>query len=157
MENESRDLALIAWREDGRWRVSKLPTGATNDIGLVLDALRAQQNNGGALAMLSIDDEFIILARLLGINMQMALSDVTTALDYEIAAEVLELGDIEFPVDEDPMEPAGDLNLFSDLGLDEMELRMICEDTDMYPEEQIEIIASRLGFAEELAEMIDGD
>ena len=49
MENESRDLALIAWREDGRWRVSKLPTGATNDIGLVLDALRAQQNNGGAL------------------------------------------------------------------------------------------------------------
>ena len=107
--------------------------------------------------MLSIDDEFIILARLLGVNMQMALSDVTTALDYEIAAEVLELGDIEFPVDEDPMEPAGDLNLFSDLGLDEMELRMICEDTDMYPEEQIEIIANRLGFAEELAEMIDGD
>ena len=43
----------------------------------------------------------------------------------------------------------------SDLGLDEMELRMICEDTDMYPEEQIEIIANRLGFAEELAEMID--
>jgi len=38
-----------------------------------------------------------------------------------------------------------------------MELRMICEDTDMYPEEQIEIIANRLGFAEELAEMIDGD
>jgi len=27
----------------------------------------------------------------------------------------------------------------------------------MYPEEQIEIIANRLGFAEELAEMIDGN
>ncbi len=156
MENENEDLALLAWREEGRWRLSKLPTGATEDIGLVIDSLRAQQGDGGALALMAIDDEFFIAMRLVGIKMQIALSDVTTALDYEIAAEVLELCDIDNPADDDAQEPVGDLNLFDDLGLDAMEMQLISDDDDLFPDEQIEVIAGRLGFAEELAELLDG-
>ena len=84
MENDNFDLALIAWREDGSWRVSELPENSTTDIGVVLDELRAKQVNGGSLALLGIDDEFFILIRQIGMKMQMAMSDVMAALDYEI-------------------------------------------------------------------------
>ena len=97
MADERLEFALLAWRDDGRWRISQLPDDATTDIGVVLDALRAQQVDGGALAMLAIDDQFFIIIRQIGAKMQMVLSDVMTALDYEIAAEVLELSDIESP------------------------------------------------------------
>ena len=93
MANETLDFALLAWREDGTWQVSRLPDDALTDIGIVLDALRAQQVDGGALAMMAIDDSFFIAIRQVGERMQMVLSDVMTALDYEIAAEVLELTD----------------------------------------------------------------
>ncbi|NDB31662.1 MAG: hypothetical protein EB043_04445, partial [Actinobacteria bacterium] len=111
MENDNFDLALIAWRDDGAWRVSELPENSTSDIGIVLDELRSKQVNGGSLALLAIDDEFFIVIRQIGMKMQMAMSDVMAALDYEIAAEVLELLDLELPADDDADEPAGDLNL----------------------------------------------
>ncbi len=90
----------------GQWRISQLPDEATSDIGLVLDALRAQQVDGGAIALLAIDDQFFIIIRQIGAKMQMVLSDVMAALDYEIAAEVLELSDIEFPAEDDDVSHA---------------------------------------------------
>ena len=155
MADETLEFALLAWRDDGRWRISQLPDDATTDIGLVLDALRAQQVDGGAIAMLSIDDQFFIIIRQIGAKMQMVLSDVMTALDYEIAAEVLELSDIDFPEEDDADEPAGDLNIFSDLGLDAMELQMICDDDEMYPEEQLEAISRRIGCGEAFVELME--
>jgi len=155
MADDSLDFALTAWREDGTWRLTRLPADATEDIGVVLDALRAQQVDGGAIAMLVVQDAFFITVRQIGERMQMALSDVMAALDYEIAAEVLELLDIEFPESDDVEEPAGNLNLFADLGLDAMELQAICDDMEMYPDEQLEAIARRIGFGDAFMEFID--
>ncbi len=155
MENESMEFALLAWRDEGKWRVSQLSDEAISDIGIVLDALRAQQVDGGAIAMLSVDDEFFILIRQIGARMQMVLSDVITSLDYEIAAEVLELLDLELPAEDDADEPAGDLNIFTDLGLDAMELQFICDDDEMFPDEQLEVIARRIGFGDQFIEVID--
>jgi len=157
MENDNFDLALIAWREDGSWRVSELPENSTTDIGVVLDELRAKQVNGGSLALLGIDDEFFILIRQIGMKMQMAMSDVMAALDYEIAAEVLELLDLELPADDDADEPAGDLNLLEDLGIDAMELQAICDDDGMYPDEQLEAIARRIGCGDQFVDCIEKD
>lgn len=155
MENESMEFALLAWRDEGKWRVSQLSDDSTSDIGIVLDALRAQQVDGGAIAMLSVDDQFFILIRQIGARMQMVLSDVISALDYEIAAEVLELLDLEAPAEDDADEPAGDLNIFADLGLDAMELQFICDDDEMFPDEQLEVIARRIGFGDQFIEVID--
>ena len=152
MENDNFDLALIAWRDDGAWRVSELPENSTSDIGIVLDELRSKQVNGGSLALLAIDDEFFIVIRQIGMKMQMAMSDVMAALDYEIAAEVLELLDLELPADDDADEPAGDLNLLEDLGIDAMELQAICDDDDMYPDEQLEAIARRIGCGDQFVD-----
>ena len=157
MENEVQDLALLAWRDEGAWRISEISAEATTDIGIALDALRSQQVNGGALAFLAIDDAFFIVIRQIGMKMQMVLSDVMAALDYEIAAEVLELLDLELPADDDADEPAGDLNLLEDLGIDAMELQAICDDDGMFPDEQIEAIARRIGCGDEFLDALEED
>lgn len=154
-QEETLEFALLAWRDDGRWNLSQLPDDATEDIGIVLDALRAQQVDGGAIAILSIDDQFFIAIRQIGSRMQMVLSDVMASLDYEIAAEALELSDIDLPAEDDADEPAGDLNIFADLGIDAMELQLICDDDEMFPDEQLEVIARRIGFGDQYIELID--
>ena len=81
-----------------------LPDDATQDIGIALDALRAQQVDGGAIAMLAIDDSFFIIIRQIGEEMQMMMSDALAALEYDIASEVLELLDIDSPEEDDGAE-----------------------------------------------------
>jgi len=155
MANETLEFALIAWREEGSWQLSRLSDEAITDIGIALDALRSQQGDGGAIAMITVDDAFFILIRQIGERMQMVLSNSLMALEYEIAAEVLELLDIESPEEDDPEEPAGDLNIFSDFGIDALDLQMICDDQEQFPDEQLDSIARQIGFGSEFVEIIE--
>ena len=151
----SVDFGCIVWHEDGRWSVNTL--ASTRDIGSIIDSIKAQQTNGGAIALIAIEDEFVIIARALGDQMQMMISDVTYALDYEVAAELIEVLDLEFPEEEDESQPGGDLDLLNDLGVSEMELLSILDDTELYPDEQLEAIASRLGFGEQFNQVIESN
>ena len=151
----SVDFGCIAWHEDGRWDASLL--NSTRDIGLIIDALKSQQTNGGAIALIAIEDEFVIIARVLGDEMRMMISDITYALDYEVAAELVEVLDLEFPQEEDESQPGGDIDLLSDLGVGEMELLAILDDTELYPDEQLEAIANRLGFGEQFNQVIESN
>ena len=151
----SVDFGCIAWHEDGRWSVNTL--ASTRDIGSIIDSIKAQQTNGGAIALIAIEDEFVIIARALGDQMQMMISDVTYALDYEVAAELVEILDLEFPEEEDESQPGGDLDLLNDLGVSEMELLSILDDTELYPDEQLEAIANRLGFGEQFNQVIESN
>ena len=151
----SVDFGCIAWHEDGRWDASAL--NSTRDIGLIIDALKSQQTNGGAIALIAIEDEFVIIGRVLGDQMQMMISDVTYALDYEVAAELIEVLDLEFPEDDDEAQPGGDLDLLNDLGVSQMELLTILDDTELYPDEQLEAIANRLGFGDQFNQVIESN
>jgi len=151
----SVDFGCIVWHEDGRWSVNTL--ASTRDIGSIIDSIKAQQTNGGAIALIAIEDEFVIIARALGDQMQMMISDVTYALDYEVAAELIEVLDLEFPEEEDESQPGGDLDLLNDLGVSEMELLSILDDTELYPDEQLEAIANRLGFGEQFNQVIESN
>ena len=151
----SVDFGIIAWHEDGRWDATRLISN--RDIGAIIDSLKAQQTNGGAIALIAIEDEFVIIARALGDQMQMMISDVTYALDYEVAAELIEVLDLEFPEEDDEVQPGGDLDLLNDLGVSEMELLTILDDSELYPDEQLEAIASRLGFGEQFNQVIESN
>ena len=151
----SVDFGIIAWHEDGRWDATQLIS--TRDIGAIIDSLKAQQTNGGAIALIAIEDEFVIIARALGDHMQMMISDVTYALDYEVAAELIEVLDLELPEEDDEAQPGGDLDLLNDLGVSEMELLTILDDSELYPDEQLEAIASRLGFGEQFNQVIESN
>ena len=147
------DFGLIAWHEDGRWTTSGIAD--TRDIGVIIDSLKAQQTNGGAIVMIAIEDEFVIIARMLGDQMRMMISDVTYALDYDVAAELVEVMDLDFPEEEDEPSPAGDLDLLNDLGVGEMELLTILDDPELYPDEALEAIANRLGFGDQLNKLAE--
>ena len=153
VSEETQDFAIEAWHEDGRWSIASLPD--PDDLTHIIDRLKKQQTNGGAVALIAIDDEFFLAIRVLGTHVKFFISDVTCAIDYEVAAEFLELADIDQPEEDDEPLPAGDLDIFSDLGLQSMELSTICDDADLFPDEQIEAIASRLGFGEDLAELLE--
>lgn len=147
------DIAVAAWHEDGRWSLALLPDA--QDLPQIIDRLKAQQTNGGALALLAIDEEFFIIVRVLGSHIKLFLSDITCAVDYDIAAELIEICDLDMPEEEDEPFPAGDLDIISDLGVHRMELSTLCDDADLFPDEQLEAIASRLGFGEEFAQLLE--
>ena len=48
------------------------------------------------------------------------------------------------------MLPAGDLSIFADLGLDEMDLGMVAGNLDLFPDEALAIIARKLSFGHAL-------
>jgi putative tRNA adenosine deaminase-associated protein len=153
VSEQTQDFAIEAWHEDGRWSLAALPE--PDDITHIIERLKSQQTNGGAVALISIDDEFFIALRVLGSSVKYFLSDITAALDYEVAAEFLEIADIDAPEEEDEPLPTGDLDIFADLGMQHMELATLCDDADLFPDEQIEAIANRLGFGDQLSELLE--
>ncbi|CAB4545978.1 unannotated protein [freshwater metagenome] len=153
VSDESQDFAIEAWHEDGRWSIASLPD--PDDLTHIVDRLKKQQTNGGAVALISIDDEFFLAIRVLGSTLKYFISDITCALDYEVAAEFLEIAELDQPEEEDEPLPAGDLDIFADLSMNGMELSTLCDDADLFPDEQIEAIANRLGFGEQLTELLE--
>ena len=80
------------------------------------------------------------------------------AADYPLARQVLETLDIPVPADDEEVDqvlPAGDMSIFADLGLDEMELGAISADLDLYPEDAVAHIAERLRFGDVVERALD--
>ena len=50
--------------------------------------------------------------------------------------------------DLDQVLPAGDMSIFADLGVDEMDLGVLSGDLDLFPDEALASIARRLGFGQ---------
>jgi len=101
--NGAEDFGIIAWHEDGRWNVSELTH--TRDLGSIMDQLNSQATNGGAIALIAIEEDFFVVARALGSQMQMMISDVTYALESDLAADLLEMLDLPFPEEDDDSQP----------------------------------------------------
>ena len=53
------DIAVAAWHEDGRWTLALLPDA--HDLAQIIDRLKSQQTNGGAIALIAIDEEIMML------------------------------------------------------------------------------------------------
>ena len=69
---------------------------------------------------------------------------------------MLDLLRVDVPDEEEDAEPwpEGDLGLLADVGLPEPELSVIVDEVDLYPDEQLEMIASRCGFLAEFVAAI---
>lgn len=142
-------FAVAAVLEDGRWRCSVLED-VLDELDSAINELRKLRSTGAVFGMLAVDDEFFILLRPSPQGMATVLSDSAAALDYDIAADVLDQLRSEPPDEEDEeIWPAGDLGLLSDLGLPEVELQVIVDEVDLFPDEQLRMVAQRCGFADE--------
>ena len=147
--------------EDGHWKVKALDQACLTSLRTAEQELRGLRSQGALFGLLDVDDEFFVVLRPSPSGTRMLLSDATMAVDYDIAADVLEALDIEVPDidpdDLDDVEPweEGDLGVLSDLGLPEPMMAVITAETDLYPDEQLGMIAQRLGFTSELSAVMD--
>jgi putative tRNA adenosine deaminase-associated protein len=151
------DFAVIVYREEDQWEADVLPTAVTADLDGFLQALRRQPSMGGTIGLAGVGDDFWVAVRVLGEEVSLFLSDLTAAADYPLARQVLEALDIAVPSDDelDQVLPAGDLSIFADLGLDEMELGAVAADLDLYPEDTVAHIAERLRFGDAVERALD--
>src|ERR1700760_4852224 len=125
-------------REDGKWRCSAMQAKALSSLTVAETELRELRSAGAVFGLLDIDDEFFVIVRPAPAGTRLLLSDATAALDYDIAAEVLDNLDADIDPedleDADPFEE-GDLGLLSDVGLAEAVLGVILDETDLYAAE----------------------
>jgi putative tRNA adenosine deaminase-associated protein len=148
-------FAVSVVREDGRWRCARMDDAALGELDAAITELRRIRSTGAAFGMLAVDDEFFILLRPTPGGVALVLSDAAAALDYDVAADVLDLLRVEAPDEEDEnVWPEGDLGLLADLGLPAPELQVIIEEIDLYPDEQLTMIAQRCGFAEHYSALL---
>ena len=157
-EQASDAYAVVVFRDDlGEWQAGLLPETLGDDLEGIVGALRQQPAPESSLALVDVADEFFVLVRLQGAEVRLLLSDVTAAVAWDLAAQVVEALDMAAP-DEDELEevwPAGDLGIVSDLGLDEMELGAILADVDAYADEMLSALARRLGFGDAYERVVD--
>lgn len=148
VEADSIDFALAAFREEGVWTVQELAHDLVTDVETMAHALRRFPGDHGAVGIVSINEDFFVLARVAGASTRVLLSDITAAEEWELAASVLDHLNLPDAEDEDDPEPAGDLGLLTDLGLNAMDLGIMLDDLDAYPDEICSDIARRLGFGQ---------
>ncbi|WP_339155516.1 tRNA adenosine deaminase-associated protein [Actinomadura luteofluorescens] len=154
---DATDFAVVVYREDERWEAEILPVALTEDLAGLIHALRQQPSLGGTVGLVSVGDDFFVAIRLLGDEVMVFLSDVTASVDWPLAGQVLDYLDIPIPDEEelDQVLPVGDMSIFADLGLDEMELGAISGDLELYPDEMLLSIAGRIGFAPAFERALD--
>jgi putative tRNA adenosine deaminase-associated protein len=150
------DFAVAANRDDGEWTISVLPPSAATSLDVLLRTLAQLPSDVGTIGMVSVDEDFFLLARVSGPNVRLLLSDVGAATESPLARAVVEHLALAPPDDDDDqIQPAGDLAILADLGLPATELGAMCDDGEVYPDELLTDIATRLGFGPAFEELID--
>lgn len=156
-DGASDAYAVVVYKTDGVWQAGLLPQVLTEDLDGLIAAVKQQSGDGGSFALVDVAHEFFVVVRVVMGRMRLLLSDVTAAVAWELAGQVVERLDVDVPGDDDLEDvwPAGDLGVFDDLGMDEMELGAVLADLDAYADEMLSAIARRLGFADAYERVVD--
>ena len=156
-EVTSNDFCVVVYTEDDGWEVETLPVALTENLDGLIRALRQQPGLGGTIGLAAVEDDFFVALRVVGTQVSVFLSDLTAAADFPLARQALEHLDIPVPDDEDldQVLPAGDMSIFADLGVDEMELGALSGDLELFPDEVIASLANRIGFGSALERALD--
>ena len=148
------DFAVVAYRDEGDWSVAELPGRALDDVEAISRELRRYPGETGALAMISVDEDFVLIIRAQGQLVRVLLSDATAATDWTLARSAVDHLGVHVDVDDDQA-PAGDLGIVADMGFSAAEMGALLDDYDLYPDEVLSEVAGRIGFGEKFDELVD--
>jgi putative tRNA adenosine deaminase-associated protein len=150
-EGDEVDFVVAAYRSGGVWRVDEMKSSLGHDLEAMGEALARFRSDVGVLALMSVNDDFFVLARRDATGTRLVLSDVTAVEESDLAGDVADLMDLpDLDDDEDP-QPGGDLDMLADLGVSADDLADVCDDDDdASAEDMLLDLADRLGFADEL-------
>ncbi len=136
----------LAYRQDGAWQVDLMPESFGDDLAALISLTRGQP---GSIVLVDVAHEFFLAVRLVAGTERLLLSDASAAADWDLAGDVLDVLDLDLPdEDEDEVVPAGDLEIFTDLGLGADDLLDLLDDEDAYADEMLVVLAERLGFGQ---------
>jgi putative tRNA adenosine deaminase-associated protein len=153
-QTDGIDFAVAAYREEGVWEVVELVHDVLADVERLAHALRRFPGDGGALGLVAVDEDFFVLVRVTGPTLRILLSDITAADEWELARSAVEVLGLPEPEDDDEQAPAGDLDLLGDLGMTAMDMAVLLDDLDLYPDEMLSDVARRLGFGSQFDEAV---
>lgn len=148
-------FAIAAVREDGKWRCAPLAGEPLRGLDDAVGELRKIRSTGAIFCLLGIDDQFFLLLRPSPTGISLLVSDAAAALDYDIAADALDVLRVDPPDDDEEVWPEGALDILADIGLPAAELQVIIDEVDLFPDEQLQMIAQRCGFDEEFSKALD--
>ena len=148
------DFAVVAYREEGTWQVEPLAEDKVEDLDSLATELRRWPGDGGSLGLLSVDEDFFLIVRVLGAETRILLSDITAATDWPVARSAVEHLELPLPDDEDDQVPAGDLGIVADLGMGAMDMGALLDEYELYPDEMLGDIATKLGFGAQFEEAV---
>jgi putative tRNA adenosine deaminase-associated protein len=149
--------AVMMFAESGRWRAELLPERLGSDLPALLATLRQQPSERGVIGLVNACDEFFVAVRVTAEHTRVLLSDVTAAVAWDLARQACDYLGVPVPSEEDldDIWPAGDLEIFEDLGMESMEVGALLADTDAYADEQLLALVRRLGLAEPYEQVVD--
>ncbi len=151
-ETEAIDFAVAAYREEGIWQLHTLDQAKLESVDSIARELRRYPGDNGAIGLLSVDEDFFVIVRARGAYVTVLLSDASAATDWSLARSVTDFVGVPVEDDDDPA-PAGDLAMFADMGIPAMDMGLMLDDLDLYPDEQLSDIASKLGFGPRFDEL----
>ncbi len=154
MAEDDVDFAVAAYRDEGEWQVVELHATIGEDVEELSEALTRFPSEVGVLGLVSMNDDFFVILRRSGEQVRALLSDVTAVTDWPLAGGVADLLDLPDPDDPDDPQPVGDLEIISDLGMPGLELSVLCDDDDLFPDDILRDVADRLGFGDKLDAII---
>jgi putative tRNA adenosine deaminase-associated protein len=140
------DFALAAFREEGVWQVQELAPDVLEDVEHLTSALRRFPGDGGAVGMVAYDEDVFLLVRVTGPSVRYLLSDITAADEWDLARTAVEALGLPYPEEDDDPVPAGDLDILGDLGMHAIDMGVLLDDIDLYPDEMLSDVAGRVGF-----------
>jgi len=147
------DFAVVVFQEDGRWAAAPLPPHVGADLDLFAAAVRQQLSEGPILGLLGLGDEYFVALRLLGGRELLFISERSAAREDAVARQVLERIAPDAP---DGSGPAGDEEIFADLGLGSFELRAACarlwDERGLRLTDLVAHLAGRIGFARQFTD-----
>lgn len=148
MAEDDVDFAVAAYRDEGEWQVVELNPRIGEDVGDLSEALSRFPSDVGVLGLVSMNDDFFVILRRSGTLLRGMLSDFTAVTDWPLASGVVDLLQLPDPEDLDAPQAVGDLEIVSDLGMPALDLGVLCDDDDLFPEDILRDVAARLGFGD---------
>lgn len=149
-------FAAVAESRPAGWDVRLLPERTLLSLDELVARVRDARSEGAVVGLVCVEDDWVGVVRPVPSGVRVLLSDATAALDYDLAADMLDELDVDMPdeddVDSDEAWPEGDFALLEDLGASEQVMSVILDDEDLYGAAQVLRIADELGFVEELAD-----
>lgn len=154
---EDIDLVVGFYREDGEIIVTALSNEAANDLEVLIAQLRRLPGEAGVAGFVSLAQDVFCAIRVRGRKVQVMLSDAAAANDWPIARDVADYLDLP-DTDDDDDDPlaVGDLGLFADMGLSDMDLQSIAEE-DEDSDQLVFQIADRIRIGRPFRKVVDAN